>query len=45
VLTIDKGSSRLAQSCMAQTALVEVERYDADPPPVTAFDTPAMASQ
>ena len=45
VLTIDKGSSKLAQSCMAQTALVEVERYDGDAPPVTAFETPAVAAE
>ena len=45
VLTIDKGSSKLAQSCMAQTALIEVERYDGDAPPVTAFETPAVAAE
>ena len=45
VLTIDKGSSKLAQSCMAQTALVEVERYDEDAPPVTAFEMPAVAAE
>jgi len=45
VLTIDKGSSRLAQSCMAQTALVEVEVYEGEVPPVTAFDTPDIADK
>ena len=44
VLTIDKGSSRLAQSCVAQTALVEVERYEDQAPPVTAFDAPEVAA-
>ncbi len=39
-LTRDKGTSRLAQGPSAQTALVEVERYTAEPPPVTAFDPP-----
>ena len=43
VLTGDKGSSRLAQSCIAQSALVEIERFDGDAPPVTAFDLPEMA--
>jgi biotin/methionine sulfoxide reductase len=41
VVTADKGTSRLAQSSVAQTVLVEVERC-LDPPPVTAFDRPAL---
>ena len=45
VLTIDKGSSRLAQSCVAQTALIEVERYEDQAPPVTAFDAPEVAAE
>ena len=45
VLTIDKGSSRLAQSCMAQTALVEVELYEGEVPPITAFDTPKIVNK
>ena len=43
VLTPDRGTSKLAQGPIAHSALVEVERYDADAPPVTAFDTPPMA--
>lgn len=43
VLTVDKGSSRLAQSCIAQSALVEVAVYDAEAPPITAYDPPATA--
>lgn len=39
VVTLDKGTSRLAQGSAAQTCLVEVERYDT-PPPVTAFTPP-----
>jgi biotin/methionine sulfoxide reductase len=39
VVTTDKGTSRLAQSSAAQSALVEVELC-LDPPPVTAFDPP-----
>jgi biotin/methionine sulfoxide reductase len=42
VLTIDKGTSRLGQGPVAQTALVEVERA-ADAPPVTAYDPPKIA--
>jgi biotin/methionine sulfoxide reductase len=40
VLTLDKGTSRLAQGSSAQTALVEVERYNGAPPKVTAFAPP-----
>jgi biotin/methionine sulfoxide reductase len=43
VLTLDKGTSKLAQCCSAQTALVEVERFDGAAPPVTAFSLPSMA--
>lgn len=43
VLTLDKGTSRLAQGCSAQTALVEVERYPGAPPPITAYDPPLFA--
>lgn len=42
VLTIDKGTSKLGQGPIAHTALVQVERYDAELPPVTAFDPPAL---
>jgi biotin/methionine sulfoxide reductase len=43
VLTLDKGSSRLAQSIAVQTALVDIELV-ANPPPVTAFDLPKIVS-
>ena len=43
VLTRDKGSSRLAQSCSAQSTLVEIERHDGDVPAITAYDTPATS--
>jgi biotin/methionine sulfoxide reductase len=43
VLTLDKGTSRLAQGPSAQTTLVEVERYTGTPPPVTAFDPPLVS--
>ena len=45
VLTLDKGTSRLAQGCSAQTALVQVERYPGTPPPITAYDPPVFAAQ
>ena len=40
VLTLDKGTSKLAQTCTAQSTLVEIERYDGDLPPITAYDQP-----
>lgn len=42
VLTIDKGTSRLAQGPIAHTCLVEVERFEGELPPVTAFDPPII---
>ena len=42
VLTPDKGTSKLAQGPIAHTCLVEVERFDGDPPAVTAFDPPEI---
>jgi biotin/methionine sulfoxide reductase len=42
VLTLDKGTSKLAQCSIAQTTLVEVERFDSEPPPITAFDPPSI---
>lgn len=42
VLTLDKGTSKLAQGPSAHTALIEVERYEGDLPPVTAFISPEM---
>jgi biotin/methionine sulfoxide reductase len=40
VLTLDKGTSRLAQGPSAQTTLVQVEKFVGEPPPVSAFETP-----
>jgi biotin/methionine sulfoxide reductase len=42
VLTLDKGTSRLAQGPSAQTTLVQVEKFAGDPPPVSAFETPMI---
>ena len=43
VLTLDKGTSRLAQGPSAQTTLVEVKKYVGALPPVSAFDPPTIA--
>jgi biotin/methionine sulfoxide reductase len=40
VLTLDKGTSRLAQGPIAQTALVEIEPVKEEPPAVQAFIPP-----
>lgn len=43
VLTIDMGTSQLAQGNIGQTALVQAEKYADTPPTVTAFDAPEGA--
>lgn len=43
VLTLDKGTSRLAQCSTAQSALVQVERWSGPLPPITAYDSPVVA--
>lgn len=43
VLTLDKGTSRLAQGPTSQTALVEVEAFEGELPEVRAFTPPALA--
>jgi biotin/methionine sulfoxide reductase len=43
VLTRDRGASALSQGCSAQTCLVQIERFDGEAPPVTAFTGPAFA--
>ena len=42
VLTADVPSSRLSQGCTGQHALVQVERYVGDPPPVTVTAPPDL---
>ncbi len=42
VLTADRGSSSLSQGCTGQHALVQIERYDDELPPITAFDPPVF---
>jgi len=43
VLTRDRGTSKLAQGPSAHTCLVQVERFEGEPPPVTAHQPPAFA--
>ena len=42
-LTLDIGASKLSQGCIAQTCLVEIERFDGPAPPVTAHRPPDFA--
>ena len=42
LLTLDKGTSRLAQGPSAQTALIEIEKWSGDVPPITVFAPPPM---
>ncbi|MGE4241785.1 molybdopterin-dependent oxidoreductase [Ramlibacter sp.] len=42
VLTIDVGTSALSQGCSAQTCLVQLEKFEGDAPPVTAFRPPVL---
>jgi biotin/methionine sulfoxide reductase len=41
VLTPDVGTSRLAQGCSGQHALVDVERFEGPLPPIRAYEAPA----
>jgi len=40
VLTIDVGTSKLAQGCTGQLAAVEVEKFEGNLPPIRAWDPP-----
>jgi len=42
VLTRDKGTSKLGQGPSAHSCMIEVERYEAPPPPVTAHEPPTI---
>lgn len=42
VLTRDKGTSSLGQGPSAHSCLVEVEKFQGEPPPVTAFEPPVI---
>jgi len=39
----DKPTSSLSQSCNANTALVQIEKFNGKTPPVTAFEPPRGA--
>ena len=42
LLTADHGTSRLAQGPSPNSCLVEIERFDGTPPPITCFDPPSL---
>ena len=44
-LTLDIGASKLSQGCIAQTCLVEIERFDGPAPTVTAHRVPAFEAR
>ena len=44
VLTRDVGTSELGQATSAHSAMVEVERFDDELPPVTVFSPPPFAT-
>ena len=44
-LTRDVGASSFSQGCSAQTCLVQVERFDGEPPPVRAFEPPHFVAR
>lgn len=44
VLTTDQGTSRLAQGCTGQHALVDIERHTGEIPPIAAYDVPPGSS-
>ena len=44
VLTLDKGSSRLAQAPVAHSWLVEVERVAGEAPPAPAYGPPPLVA-
>ncbi len=41
LVTLDKGTSKLAQGNIANTVLVKIKKYRGEPPTVTAFVPPA----
>jgi biotin/methionine sulfoxide reductase len=45
VLTFDRGTSRLAQGCSGQHALVEIERWQGALPPIRAFQPPNVVGR
>ncbi len=45
VLTLDKGTSKLGQGSIAQSALIEVEKWQVDVPLVSVFDPPRVVAR
>ncbi len=45
VLTRDVGASTLSQGCAAQSCLVQLERFEGELPPITAFDPPRFVAR
>jgi biotin/methionine sulfoxide reductase len=45
VLTIDKGTSSLTQGASAHSCLVQIERFEGELPPITAYDPPVFAER
>ncbi len=45
VLTNDVGASRLSQGCSAQTCRVQIERWQGEAPPISAFEPPPLLSR
>jgi len=43
-LTLDIGASGLSQGCAAQTCLVQIDKMQDAPPPVSAFELPNLVS-
>lgn len=41
-LTIDKGTSKLAQGNISNTALAEIEKYEGEVPKITVFNKPTI---
>ena len=44
-LTTDRGTSRLAQGSTGQHVLVEIERFEGEPPPVRAHEPPRFVTR
>ena len=42
VLTLDSGTSKLAQGPSSHTCLVEIEQFEKQPPKIRAFDPPKV---
>ena len=45
VLALDKGTSKLAQACSAQTVLVDIEKWREEVPEIKVFSQPVLAAE